>query len=195
MMSPLHNASVFLIQSVFDFYLFVLLLRLLLQYLRVDYYNPVTQFIIKITSPVVVPLRRVIPGYWGIDLATVVLILIVSLMKLSLISVLSIHHFPNIFGLILWSLGDLLGLIIKLFFYAILASVIISWVAPSNYSPLFLIVQRLTDPLLKPARRLIPQIAGFDISPIPVLLLLQILIILMAEPLAMIGYQWVMRSA
>ncbi len=194
-MSPLHNASVFLIQSVFDFYLFVLLLRLLLQYLRVDYYNPVTQFIIKITSPVVVPLRRVIPGYWGIDLATVVLILIVSLMKLSLISVLSIHHFPNIFGLILWSLGDLLGLIIKLFFYAILASVIISWVAPSNYSPLFLIVQRLTDPLLKPARRLIPQIAGFDISPIPVLLLLQILIILMAEPLAMIGYQWVMRSA
>lgn len=192
-MSPLHNASVFLIQSVFDFYLFVLLLRLLLQYLRVDYYNPLTQFIIKITSPVVVPLRRVIPGYWGIDLATVVLILIVSLMKLSLISVLSIHHFPNIFGLILWSLGDLLGLIIKLFFYAILASVIISWVAPSNYSPLFVIVQRLTDPLLKPARRLIPQIAGFDISPIPVLLLLQILIILMAEPLAMIGYQWVMR--
>lgn len=194
-MSPLHNASVFLIQSVFDFYLFILLLRLLLQYLRVDYYNPITQFIIKITSPVVVPLRRIIPGYWGIDLATVVLIFIVSLMKLSLISVLSIHHFPNIFGLILWSLGDLIGLTIKLFFYAVLASVIISWVAPSNHSPLFIIVQRLTDPLLKPARRLIPQVAGFDISPIPVLLLLQILIILMAEPLAIIGYQWVMRSA
>lgn len=194
-MSPLHNASVFLIQSLFDFYLFILLLRLLLQYLRVDYYNPITQFIIKITSPVVVPLRRIIPGYWGIDLATVVLIFIVSLMKLSLISVLSIHHFPNIFGLILWSLGDLIGLTIKLFFYAVLASVIISWVAPSNHSPLFIIVQRLTDPLLKPARRLIPQVAGFDISPIPVLLLLQILIILMAEPLAIIGYQWVMRSA
>lgn len=192
-MSPLHNASIFLIQSLFDFYLFVLLLRLILQYLRVDYYNPLTQFIIKITNPVVIPLRRVIPGYWGIDIATVVVIFIVSLFKLSLISMIGIHHVPNIFGLVVWSIGDLIGLTIKLFFYAILASVIISWVAPTSHSPVMAILHRLTEPLLKPARRWIPNVGGFDISPIPVLLLLQVLIILISDPLAMKGYQWVMR--
>lgn len=192
-MSPLHNAGVFLVQTLFDFYLFFLLLRLILQYLRVDYYHPFTQFIVKITNPVVVPLRRVIPGYWGIDFATVCVIFIVSLIKFILIAFMNVHHFPNVFGLIILSFGDLIGLAIKLYFYAILASVILSWLAPQTHSPIIDIISRLTEPLLRPARKIIPPIGGFDISPIPVLIVLQILIILISAPLMTMGYQWIMR--
>lgn len=186
-MAPLQNAGSFLIQTLFDLYLFVLLLRFILQYLRVDYYNPFTQFILKATNPVVVPLRRFIPGLWGIDFATLIAILLVTLIKITLITLVSIQKLPGPIGLVIWSVGNISELTIKLFFYAILASVLLSWIAPTAYSPATIILQRLIEPLLRPARRFIPQIGGFDISPIPVLIGLQLLVMLLAEPLVRIG--------
>lgn len=186
-MAPLQNASSFLIQTLFDLYLFLLLLRFILQYLRVDYYNPFTQFILKATNPVVVPLRRFIPGLWGIDFATIIAILLVTLLKITLITLVSVHRLPGPVGLIIWSVGNISELTIKLFFYAILASVLLSWIAPTAYSPATIILQRLIEPLLRPARRFIPQIGGFDISPIPVLIGLQLLVMLLAEPLVRTG--------
>ncbi len=182
-MGPLQNASSFLIQTLFDLYLLTLLLRFILQYLRVDYYNPFTQFIVKVTNPIVVPLRRFIPGLWGIDFATLVAILVLTLVKITLITLISLHKLPSPLGLLVWSAGNISGLTIKLFFYAILANVILSWVAPMAYSPVTVILKRLTDPLMQPARKYIPQIGGFDISPIPVIIVLQLLIMLLAEPL------------
>src|SRR5579871_5457054 len=122
-MGALQHAGVFLIQTIFDLYALILLLRLLLQYLRVDFYNPISQFVVKLTSPVIVPLRRIIPGYWGIDLATVAVLIITILIKTVLIMLMSMHKFPSIGGLIIWTLGDLISLVIKLFFYAILLQV------------------------------------------------------------------------
>ncbi len=84
-MAPLQNASAFLIHSLFDIYLLILLLRFVLQYLRVDYYNPFTQFIVKATNPLVVPLRRIIPGFWGIDFATLIVIIVLTSLKVSLV--------------------------------------------------------------------------------------------------------------
>ena len=135
-MHPIQNASAFLIQSICDLYLFILLLRFFMQYLKVDYYNPLTQFVVKVTSPLITPLRRVIPGWWGIDLATVILILIFTMFKFILISLISIHAFPKIFGLLLWASGDVITSIIKLFFYAILMNIILSWVSPHAHSPI-----------------------------------------------------------
>jgi YggT family protein len=186
-MGPLQNASSFLIQTLFDLYLFTLLLRFILQYLRVDYYNPFTQFIVKVTNPVVVPLRRIIPGLWGIDFATLVAILALTLIKITLITLVSLHKLPGPIGLLVWSAGNISGLTIKLFFYAILANVILSWVAPMAYSPVTVILKRLTDPLMRPARKYIPQIGGFDISPIPVIIVLELLIMLLADPLTQQG--------
>src|SRR5262245_29367924 len=117
-MAPIQNASAFLIHSLFDLYLLILLLRFILQYLRVDYYNPFTQFVVRATSPIVVPLRRIIPGFWGIDFATVLAIIILTFIKVSLVMLISLHKFPSPMGLIIWSLGDITNLTINLFFYA-----------------------------------------------------------------------------
>lgn len=189
-MFAFNNAGIFLIQSVFDLYLIVLLLRFLFQYFKVDFYNPVSQMIVKLTSPLVVPLRKVIPGYWGIDLATLVLLLGVTILKLMLLSLIGFHKFPHLLGLFVWALGDVIGLVLKLFFYALLASAVMSWIAPTAHSPVTAILSRLTEPLLQPARKYIPMIGGFDVSPIPVLLGLQVLIILIAEPFTAFGRQW-----
>ncbi|MCS5712612.1 YggT family protein [Candidatus Berkiella aquae] len=192
-MSPLQNAGSFLIQSLFDIYLFVLLLRFILQYLRVDYYNPLTQFIVKATSPIVVPLRRFIPGLWGIDFATITAIILVTLLKITLITLVSMHKLPGPVGLMVWSVGNISVLTINLFFYAILANVLLSWIAPTAYSPVTIILQRLIEPLMRPARRYIPQIGGFDISPIPVMIALELLIILFADPLMQAGIRLATR--
>lgn len=192
-MAPLQNASAFLIHSIFDLYLFILLLRFILQYLRVDYYNPFTQFVVKATSPIVVPLRRIVPGFYGIDFATIIAIMVLTGVKISLIMFISMHKFPAIAGLLIWSFGEIFALTINLFFYAILMTVILSWVAPMSNSPITPILYRLTEPLMRPVRRLIPPIGGFDITPIPVMITLQLLKILIADPLTQMGFQFGLR--
>ncbi|MBI2790655.1 MAG: YggT family protein [Gammaproteobacteria bacterium] len=192
-MAPLQNASAFLIHSIFDLYLFILLLRFILQYLRVDYYNPFTQFVVKATSPIVVPLRRIVPGFYGIDFATIIAIVVLTGVKISLIMFISMHKFPAIAGLLIWSFGEIFALTINLFFYAILMTVILSWVAPMSNSPITPILYRLTEPLMRPVRRLIPPIGGFDITPIPVMITLQLLKILIADPLTQMGFQFGLR--
>lgn len=193
-MAPLQNASAFLIHTLFDLYLFVLLLRFILQYLRVDYYNPFTQFIVKATSPIVVPLRRLIPGFYGIDFATVIAIVVLTCVKITLIMFISFHKIPAVAGLLIWSLGEISSLTINLFFYAIVMSIILSWVAPMSHSPITPILYRLTDPLMRPVRRFIPPIGGFDIAPIPVMIALQLLKILVAAPLTQVGIQFGLRQ-
>ncbi|MFI4937414.1 MAG: YggT family protein [Candidatus Berkiellales bacterium] len=191
--NPLHQASLYLIQSIFDIYLLILLLRLILQYLRADFYNPVSQFVVKATSPIVNPLRRVIPGYWGIDFATVVALVAVSFLKIILVMLINFQHFPSIAGLVLWTLGSLTGLTIKLFFYAVLLSIVISWIAPTSHSPLTLILYHLSEPVLRPARRYIPPIGGFDISPLVVIVVLQAFAILFTDPLTQAGIYLALR--
>jgi YggT family protein len=185
-MGPLKQAALFLIQSLFTLGLFVLLLRLIFQYLRVDYYNPISQFVVKLTSPIIVPLRRIIPGYWGIDFATVTVIYLVSFFKLFLISLIVLPMFPNILGLMISAIGDILGLTLNLFFYAIFAYIIVGWLAPYSHSPIRSLLHQITEPLLRPFRKKIPPIAGFDISPLFVLMALQLLNILVAAPLSRI---------
>lgn len=176
-MSSFQAISLFLVKNLFTLYITVLLLRLIFQYLRVDYYNPVSQFIVSVTSPLVVPLRRVIPGYWGIDFATVFLIVIGTMLKLILLFLIRVHFFPSIIWLVLWTVMDVFSLTLNIFFYAILGNIVLSWVAPQSHSPITGILYQLSEPLLAPARNFIPRISGFDISPIPVLFGLQVLIL------------------
>lgn len=192
-MAPLQNAGTFLIQTLFDLYLFVLLLRFILQYLRVDYYNPLTQFVVKATNPLVVPLRRFIPGYWGLDLATVVLIVAFTFLKIILVSILGAHRFPALIGLLLWALGDITRLTLNLFFYATLLKVILSWIAPLSQSPVNAVIYRLTEPMMSRARRFIPPIAGFDVSPVLILIGLQLVMMLLADPLTQKGLYLAIR--
>ncbi|MDO9371889.1 MAG: YggT family protein [Gammaproteobacteria bacterium] len=180
------NAGVFLIQTVFGMYILAVLLRLLLQIVRADFYNPFSQFLVKITNPVLVPLRRVIPGLFGVDLASVLLLLALQMVKLALIGLL-IDQGWHLSGLLLLAAADLLSLLLNVFLFSILIQVILSWVRPGEHNPLTALLYNLNEPLLAPARRILPPISGLDLSPIVVLVALQLASMLVVAPLSDLG--------
>jgi YggT family protein len=186
-MSPLLQAALFLIKTLFDLYLFALLLRFIFQAVRADFFNPLSQLVVKVTNPPLIPLRRIIPGYKGQDMACLLLCLITCTLKLSLLFGIQFKRFPDPLGLILWSVGDLAKMTIYLFFFSILVQAVMSWVNPYGNHPLQGILVKLTSPVMRPFRRVIPPLGGFDISPIFAIIMLQILIIVVATPVVQTG--------
>ena len=176
------NAATFLIETVFFLYILIVMLRFLLQWTRANFYNPVSQFIVKATQPALGPLRRIIPGFGGVDLAAVVLMFALKLIELWLITSL-LGVTPQIGGLAILSIAELLGLLVNVFIVSILIQVIVSWVNPGMSNPVMGLLHSLNEPLLAPARRLIPPISGFDLSPIAVFIILQLVSILAVAPL------------
>ncbi len=180
------HAGVFLIQTLFGLYILAVMLRFLLQWVRADFYNPVSQFLVKVTNPPLKPLRRVIPGFWGIDVAAVVLMLLLQMLELFLVGLVVGQRFHPV-GVLVMSVGELLSLAVYVFIVAIIIQIILSWIQPGAYNPVIGLVNRLAEPLLAPARRLIPPIAGLDLSPLAVLILLQLTLILLVSPVRDLG--------
>ena len=180
------NPLEFILNTLFSLYILLLMVRFLLQWVRADFYNPVSQFIVKVTNPALRPLRRVIPGWGGIDFAAVVLMLLLQLISLTLILLLRGQGVPLV-TLLFWSLAELLSLTINIYIGAILIQAIISWVNPGTYNPIVSLLHSLTEPLLRPARRLLPPVSGFDFSPILVLIALNVLKMLAIPPLMMLA--------
>ena len=166
-MSGLIEALIYIIQTLGSLYLLIVLLRFILQLVRADFYNPLSQFIVKATQPLVTPLRRIIPGFAGLDLASLVLAILVQL--LLMIVTLTLMGY-NVGGFILqqlvWSMIGVTSLFLKVFFFALIISVILSWVAPGSYNPGAQLVNQICEPLLAPFRKLLPNLGGLDISPI-----------------------------
>ena len=171
MASGATNAIVFIIDALTRLYLLVLLLRLFLPLARADFHNPLAQAVLKLTSPLVIPVRRLLPPLGRIDTATVVVAFGIQYLAIFLMALVQGIR-PAIAGLMLASLVSLVLLTINLFFWLIIIRIILSWVAGGTYNPAIAIVYALTEPLLRPFRRLIPDLGGFDISPIFVLIAL-----------------------
>lgn len=186
-MNPLINATIFLIKILFNFYILILMLRLILQWGRISTLNPLSHFLLTVTNPVIKPLQRFFPKRSKIEWATLVTLILLQMITLALISWLSADIVPNIAALIVLSIASLLKLLINIFFYAIIIMIILSWVNPTLQNPLTNILFYLTEPLMRPARRFIPPIGGFDFSPIAVIIVLQLLIIIFVQPLLHFG--------
>ncbi len=180
--SYLTNPLVFLIQVLFGAYILIVMLRFLLQLVRADFHNPISQFTVKATTPVLRPLRRFIPGMAGIDIASIVLMLLLLMIQQTLVMLLSGQgvHLLLAFA---QAIPELVSLFINFFLFAILLQVILSWVSPGNYNPAIALLGRLTDPLLRPARRIIPALGGLDLSPMVVMVGLTLLKMLLIPPL------------
>lgn len=179
--SYLTNPVIFLVQVLFGAYILVVMLRFLLQLLKADFYNPVSQFIVKLTSPVLRYLRRVIPGLGGIDLASVVLMWALKTIELALIiSLAGLPISPMVFA---WAVPELIKLCINIFLFSILIQVILSWVSPGAYNPATAVISYLTEPILRPARRIIPPIGGLDLSPMLAMIGLYLLQMLLLPPI------------
>jgi len=189
-MSYVHSALVFLIDALFSMYILALLLRLLLQWARVDFHQPMTQFLLQITTPVLRPLHRFIPRWRNIDLALVALIGSLQLVKRLLLHLL-LGTQTGWLGVIILSLSDLIALVLYIFIFSIIVQAVLTWVNPNPYSyrhnPVMNILQKLNEPLLAPARRFIPPLSGIDLSPLAVLLGLQLALLLIVAPLTDIG--------
>ncbi len=187
MSQALTNAIVFLIKTLFNLYLYVLIIRLLLQWFNARYHNPFSQFIVKLTQPLIKPLRRFLRVFHSVDTAVLFWLFIVSILKLYLVFVIQGQGIANFFAVLILACADIIWHLLNVLFFVVLAGAIISWIRPSQYSPLIEVVEVITEPILAPARRIIPPIAGFDLSPIVVLVLLQLLIILVVSPLQSFG--------
>lgn len=180
------NAGIFLIQTLFGLYIGAIMLRFLLAVARADFYNPVSQFLVKVTNPPLIPLRRIIPSAMGVDLAAIVLMLILQAVELILIGAISGFGFQPV-ALAVFSVAELLSLLIKIYFFTILIQVVLSWVSPGVYNPVVGLLYSINEPLLGRARRILPPIHGFDLSPILVMIVLQLLNILLVAPIRDIG--------
>lgn len=184
MIGSISNGLLFLIDAIFNLYLCVLIIRLILACAHAPYNDPFTQFIIKLTGFLVKPLKRIIPDVKGIELSTIFLILVIAFIKRLLIALIP-FQFPNLLGVLVLAFSDFIYLTLQIFFYAILIQAILSWFQPG--SPLNQVLYQVTYPILRPFQRIIPRIQGIDISPIPALILIQLLIIVFVFPLIHLG--------
>jgi len=181
------DAGRLIIETVLGLYLLCILLRFIFQLFRADFRNPISQFLVKVTNPPLKLLRRVIPGFGGIDIASIVLALLVAALKLYLIVMIT-GAVPKPAGVAILAVAEILKMLVYIVLVAIIIRIVLSWIQPQGSgNPLVSLLYSVTEPVMAPARRIIPSIGGLDLSPILVLLVLQVILILLVAPIADFG--------
>ena len=173
-MSELFRAAIYILQTLGQLYIFIVVLRFILQMVRADFYNPISQFVVRATHPLLMPMRKIVPGFGGLDLAALVLALYMLLTS-AVLALAGIAPLALVFNILLWSIISLAAIFFKIFFFALIIGVILSWVAPHSHNPAAALVRQLSEPALLPFRRLLPDLGGIDISPIFALLALNLI--------------------
>jgi YggT family protein len=186
-MSAFSEISGYLVQTLLSLYLLTMLLRFVLQLVRADFYNPISQFLVKVTNPLVIPLRRVLPGFAGLDMASLVLALLLQLAGIIALLLINGLVLPNILLLLVWSAIGLLGLLVNVYFFALLAMIILSWVAPGSSHPAIYLLHQITEPVMAPVRKALPAMGGMDFSPILVFILINVIQIALRHLAAGVG--------
>ncbi|BBP62101.1 YggT family protein [Pseudomonas sp. St316] len=185
-MIGLNTAAVYVLQTLGSLYLLIVLLRFVLQLVRANFYNPLCQFIVKATQPLLKPLRRIIPSLFGLDMSSLVLAILVQLALMALTLLLTYGTTGNPLQLLIWSIIGVTALFLKIFFFAMIISVILSWVAPGSHNPGAELVNQICEPALAPFRRIVPNLGGLDISPILAFMVLKLIDMLVINNLAAI---------
>lgn len=173
------NATYFLITTLFNLYLMVILLRLWLQWVRADFYNPLSQLVVKATHPVVGPMRRVIPPIGPFDTATFLFALIVSAAKICTVLAIFGGRFDPL-GILLTSVFDVISEGLTLVFWILILRAILSWISQGN-NPIEYVTMQLTEPFLRPIRNILPPLGGLDLSVLVAIIALQFIRILIGD--------------
>jgi len=176
-----------IIDTLSSLYLMIILLRFILQLSRADFYNPISQFVVKATNPLVVPLRRIIPGVAGIDLASIVLAVLFQAVVIGVkLAVLGLGM-ANPVGILVMSLVLVIGMILKVYFWSLLIMIVASWIAPGSMHPALVLINQICEPVMAPFRKLLPPMGGLDLSPILVFLVLQVLSVVVSHLAHQVG--------
>jgi YggT family protein len=180
MNSGVANAFSYLVSTLISLYVTAVLLRLLLQWVRADFYNPVCQFLVKATNPVLVPMRRVIPSIGKLDTASVVLMLLLEFVAVWAMSVLSPLNWTPV-QVFLFSAVNLVAMLLWTYFILIIAMVVLSWFGQTWRHPIIPLVYQLTGPVLRPIQKIIPPISGIDLAPLFALIIIRFLLLLIGR--------------
>lgn len=183
-MSPLNNAGMLLISSLGSMVLLVFMLRFLLQLVRADFYNPISQFIVKFTAPILVPVRRIIPSYNSFDLASLLLAYVVQVAIIALIFWTTSQPQMPWANFLLWAPLGLLSLLLNIYFWGLIIIVVASWIAPNSYNPALILINQIMEPAIRPIRSMMPDLGGIDLSPIILFLGIRMAEILVIAPIA-----------
>lgn len=184
-MDVLQNIGVFLISVVFSLYIGAVLIRFLLALSRANFHNPLSQFIVKVTNPVLVPLRRFIPAIGKLDTSAIVLALGLKIVSVMLLASLGV---PLLGGnAVFVAMAELLRAVVWIYIIVLLIQAVMSWMGNSYNNPMAGVLESLTAPILRPLRQFIPTIGMVDLSPLVAILLLNIVLIVLA-PLPRLGF-------
>jgi YggT family protein len=176
------SALIFLIRTLADLYLLMFLLRFILQWVRASYRNPLSQLVQRVTSPLVVPARRVLPSVAGLDLPTLIVLMVLECIVTWLL--ITIAHYPvSMPGLLVLVVLRLVSLTLWFYSVALFVYVLLSWFGERGGGPMGSVLAEIVEPLLRPVRRVVPPIAGLDLSPLLVMLVFQAAIIALPLPL------------
>lgn len=178
-MNAINEITLYLVQTALGLYLLIMLMRFLIQLMLADFYNPICQFLVRATNPLVLPVRRVLPAQGRFDPASLLLAVFIQLLAIYILLWISIdtsrYTLPPVSMILAWSVVSVIGLIVKIYFFALLGMIILSWVAPGTSNPAAYLMYQLTEPVMAPFRKMLPSMGGIDFSPILVFILINII--------------------
>ena len=174
-MGALNDIAIYLLQTGLGFYLIIVMLRFIMQLVMADFYNPISQFVFKATQPLVGPLQTILKPIGRFDPASLTLATALQIAVIVLLLTLNNVTTPNPVTLFLWGFVGALGLLVKIYFYALLATIILSWISPGGSNPAAYLLHQITEPVMAPVRSLLPPMGGLDFSPIVVFILINII--------------------
>ena len=186
-MGAINEIFAYVVQTFLSLYLIAMLLRFLLQVVRADFYNPICQFLVKVTNPLVIPLRRVVPSVAGIDLASLLLAFLLQVACITALVFIKLGGFPPIGILLMGGVLGVIALLVNIYFFALLAMIILSWVAAGSRHPAIYLLHQITEPVMAPFRKALPNMGGMDFSPILVFILINIIQIALRHASAAAG--------
>lgn len=186
-MNALNEITVYLVQTAVSIYLLIMLMRFLLQLSLADFYNPISQFLVRATNPVVLPVRKVLPAKGRFDAASLLLAILIQLIGIVALLLMNNFSLPAISLLLAWSVVAVLGLLVKIYFFALLGMIILSWIAPGTSNPAAYLMFQITEPVMAPFRKVLPAMGGIDFSPILVFILINVIQIFLRNLAAGLG--------
>ncbi|MFJ3524528.1 YggT family protein [Pseudomonas sp. NPDC090203] len=173
-MNALTGATIFVIQTLVSLYLTIVLLRFVLQLVKANFYNPLSQFTVKATQPLLKPIRRIVPSVLGLDTSSLLLAIVIQALLMAFVLMMTYGTIGDVPHLMIWSLLGIVSLLLKIFWVAMIIMVIVSWIAPGTHNPAAELAWQISEPVLAPFRRIIPNLGGLDISPIFAFLAIQV---------------------
>ncbi len=169
----MEQALIFITRTLVDLYIITFVLRIIMQWVRADFRNPLTHFILRITNPLVIPLRRFVPPIGGLDTATLIVVVVLELIVTIVVANITCGGEANFLQIISMTILRVIYLTLRVYLFIILIYVIMSWINPGTYNPAARLMETIADPVLRPMRRLIPQIGGLDLSALFALIAIQ----------------------